>query len=282
MTSARQLAIAYINKSAESAGRVLSSMPPEASAAFIAEIPAPDAAHVVARLQPAIAAKIMQAIEATVGAAILRDLDFARASAIVRQMDRSNRSRLLSTLPKRIQTAFEKSLSFAPGTVGAHMTTAIATLSATDNVASALDVIKQATGDQPDVVFILGDQKNLVGAVSSAIVLRQSSETTLSEIMDTSCPVVSADSRLEAVADPAIWHEFAHLPVVNRRREVVGVISRKELRPFRHVDSTAIEPVGRSMIASMLAALATTSTGLMDLTAPLSTSSVSEGVGNER
>jgi Mg/Co/Ni transporter MgtE len=281
MTSTPELAIAYITKSPESAGRVLSSMPSEASAAFIGDIPTQYAVKVVAKLQPTIAAKILQTVKITAAAAIMQDLDFGSASAIVRGMDRTNRNQLLSNLPKRIRAALEKSLSFAPGTVGAYMTTTIATLSAKDNVASALDIIKQTDRDHIDVVFVLNDNRCLSGAVSSAIALRHPTETVLSEIMDTSCPSVSAHSRLEAVSDPVIWHDLALLPVVNSGREVVGAISRKALNIALQSDTTRVNLAGPSMLASVFMALKVTSTGLMNLVSASLTDPIARGERDE-
>ncbi len=265
MSSSSQLALAYITRSPESAGRVLSSMPPEASAAFIEEIPVPHAAKLVAHLQPVTAARIFRLVDDKAAAAIFRDLDYVKSSAIVRQMDRATRSQFLSKLSKRTRLVLDKSLSFASGTVGAHMTTTIPTLSETDSVATALDTIRQSDRDPIDVVFVLNDAENLVGVVSSAVALRTPEAVKLTAILDSSCPQVSAYSKLEAIADPAHWHDFVYLPVVNRQRKVIGAISRKALKSERLADAPGANHGSQTMPASMFAALATTSAGLLNL-----------------
>ncbi len=277
MTSAPRLAIAYIAKSPESASRVLSSMPPEAAAAFIAEIPIAQAVNLVGHLQPAIAAEIVQAVDDKVAAAIMRDLDFGSSSAIVRQMDRSSRKRFFAKLSTRTRTMLEKSLSFARGTVGSRMTTTIATLSETDSVATALDTLRKFRRDPIDVIFVLNDARKLVGVVSSAVALRHPDDALVSAILDTSCPQVSAHSKLEAIADPAVWHDFACLPVVNRQREVIGAISRKALKHGRRASTPGANGADPSTAGSILSALATTSTGLLNLAATLFAGSETQG-----
>lgn len=265
MTSPIQFALAYITRSPEAAGRLLSSMPPDASAAFLGEIPTPLAVTLVANLQPATAARIFGVAGDKVAAAIFRDLDSGKSSAVVRQMDRATRHQFLSKLSKRTRTGLEKSLSFAPGTVGAHMTTAIATLSQTDSAGAVLDTIRQPGRDPVDLVFVLNDAGHLVGVVSSVAALRYPEATLLSAVLDSSCPQVSAHNRLDAIADPALWHDFAYLPVVNRRREVIGAISRKVLNPGHCVDTAVLQPASQSVPVSMFKALATTSAGLLNL-----------------
>lgn len=265
MTSAPRLAIAYIAKSPESASRVLSSMPTEAAAAFIEEIPIPHAVNLVGHLQPALAAEIVQAVDDKVAAAIMRDLDFGSSSAIVRQMDRSSRKRFLAKLSTRTRTMLEKSLSFARGTVGSRMTTTIATLTETDSVATALETLRHFRRDPIDVIFVLNDARQLVGVVSSAIALRHPEDALVSAILDTSCPQVSAHSKLEAIADPAVWRDFSYLPVVNRQREVIGACSRKALRHGKLASTPVANEADPSPATSILAALAITSTGLLNL-----------------
>jgi magnesium transporter len=280
MTSAAQLAIAYIAKSPESASRVLSSMPPEAAAAFIEEIPIPHAVNLVGHLQPAIAAEIVQTVDDKVARAIMRDLDFGSSSAIVRQMDRPSRRRFLAKLSTRTRTMLEKSLSFARGTVGSRMTATIATLSEKDSVATALDTLRQFRRDPIDVIFVLNEARQLIGVVSSAIALRHPEEALVSAILDTSCPQVSAHSKLEAIADPALWQDFSYLPVVNRQREVIGAFSRKALRHGMLASMPGANEADPSTAASILAALATTSAGLLDLATALFAGSETRGERN--
>lgn len=265
MTSAPRLALAYIEKSPESASRVLSSMPLDVCTAFVEEIPVPLAAQLVAHLQPVVAAKIVQSLDDKAAAAIFRDLDFGKSSAVVRQMDRASRKQFLAKLSKRTRSVLEKSLSFAPGTVGAHMTTTIVTLSESDSVATALDTMRQSNRDHVDLIFVLNDGGSLVGIVSSAVALRHPEAAQLSAVLDKTCPQVSAHSNLEAIADPAFWHDFAYLPVVNRQREVIGAISRRAVKASRMAGAMQTSPGSQSISVSMLTALATTATGLLNL-----------------
>lgn len=277
MPESPHLALAYIDKSPESAGRTLSSMPVDACAAFIEEIPTPQAVRLIAHLRPALAARIVQSLDHNVAATIFRDLDFGKSSAVVRQMDRASRKQFLARLSRRTRAALERSLSFAPGTAGAHMTTSIVTLSQTDTVATAIETVRHSVGGPLDIVFVVSDAGHFAGVVRSAIALRHPEGTLLSALLDTSCSPVSAHSKLEAITDPVIWNDFAHLPVINRRHEVIGAISRLALSTARNIDPAEDFRDGQSMSASLLAALSTTSSGLLDIVSQSLSASVRPG-----
>jgi magnesium transporter len=275
MPKITRLPIAYIRKSPVSAGRVLATMSPQTSAAFLEQLSASDAASVFASMQPLTAAGTMHAMDSAAGAAILKEMDFSGASAIVRQMERPDRDRLFDELPKRVRAALEKSLSYAPGTVGAHMTTSFATLSTHDDAASALETIRQSNRDELDAVFVVDDQRKFVGYVSTSIALRRPKATSLGELMDTSCPAVSAFSRLESIAEPVVWHDLSRLPVVNRQREVIGVISRAALKSSLQVGAGHQDIDAGPIFSSMIGALASTTSGLLGLVAKTSSSDTS-------
>lgn len=269
MTSSPQLALSYIRRSPESAARVISTLPPDYSATFIEDIPVSEAVRVFTRMQPATAARIMQKIDEEAGALILRHLDFASSCAIARHIDARIRAQFFAHLPGQLRFALENSLSYAPQTVGAHMSNTILTLSMHDSVSNALNMIRQSSDYSFDAVFVLDDQQRLVGSVSTALALRQSETEVLANIVDAACPTISAHSRLEAITEPVIWNDLASLPVVNRRREVIGVISRQVLKCQLLAQRSDFDANDKSIVASIVSALGTTSAGMLSLFADL-------------
>ncbi len=278
MISPPELTIAYIKKRPESAGRVLASMQPEDAAAFLQAIPTRLAVQATATMNPWPASLVIRQMGATSGAALLRDLGFAEASMILRLIDPTNRPRLLAEIPRRLRRDFEMSLAFPAGTVGAHMTTAVATLAESDKISSALDLIKQAERDHADVIFVADDKRKLVGAVTVATLLRHPARTSLADLLDRSCVTLSAHTRLDTITSLDAWHDYSQLPVVNRRGELIGVISRKALRrsDLGGVADSASRPP--SLIESMTEVLSASVVGLVDLL--VSSSGSSDGRGD--
>jgi magnesium transporter len=282
MFSTPELTIAYIKKRPESAGRVLASLQPGEAAAFLQAIPTRFAVHAMAKMNPWPASLVIQQMGATSGAALLRDMGFAEASMILRLIDPAGRSQFLAEIPRRLRRDLEMSLAFPTGTVGAHMTTAVATLAESDEVSVALDFIKQAERDHTDVVFVADRIRKLVGAVTVATLLRHPARTALADLLDRSCVALSAYTRLDMIASLDAWHDYNHLPVVNRRGELIGVVSRKALRRSDlggMADSASSMP---SLIESMAEVLSASVIGLVDLLASPSGSPDGRGGVHER
>ncbi len=265
MFSLPELTIAYIKRRPASAARVLASLPPEDAAAFLQEIPTRFAVDAVAHMHPWPASLVIQQMGVTSGAAILRELGFADAAKILRLVDPPDRRQFLADLPRRLRRDFESSLAFATGTVGAHMTTTVATLESSESVAAALDLVKQAERGNVEVIFVVDERKRLVGAVTLAALLRHPANTALAELLDTSCTALSAHARLDTVAGLDTWHDYNRLPVVSRRGELIGAISRQALRRADQAAVADMHTGAPSLAESMTEALAASVMGLVDL-----------------
>lgn len=281
MPDTPELTIAFIKRRPESAGRVLAAMRPAVAAAFLQSIPTRFAVEAVAHMNPRPASALIRKMGVTSGAALLRDLSFAEASAILRQIEPGIRSQLLEELPRRLRRDFEMSLAFPTDTVGAHMTTAIATLSEDAKTSDALELIKQMERDHTDVILVLNDKHKLVGAVTVTSLLRHPTHISLVDQLDTSCVTLSAHARLDAVAGLDAWDDYNQLPVVSRRGEVIGTLARKAVSRA-HLREHASDARAPSLAESMMDALAASAAGLAELLTPASDTAPGPGDLDER
>lgn len=265
MTDKLELTVAFVKKRPESAGRVLASMRPAVAAAFLQAIPTRIAVEAIAKMNPRPASLLIEQMEVIAAAALIRDLSFAQSSTILRRIEPAARTELLRELPRRQRRDFEMSLAFPADTVGAHMTTAIVTLSEDDKSSDALELIRQMEREHADVIFVVDDKHRLVGAANVVTLLRRPAPTPLADLLDRSCVSLSAYTRLDSIAGHDAWQDYNQLPVVSRRGEVIGTLSRRLLSRSHlreHFHGDVDEP---SMIESMLGALTTSTVGLLDM-----------------
>ncbi len=265
MNDKLELSVAFIKKRPESAGRVLASMRPAVAAAFLQSIPTRFAVEAIAGMNPRPASLLVEQMDIVAAAALIRDLSFAQASTMLRRIEPVARNQLLQELPRRQRRDFEMSLAFPADTVGAHMTTAIATLAESDKTTDALELVRQMERDHTDVIFVVDGKHKLVGAANVMTLLRRPVPTPLADLLDRSCITLSAYARLDSIAGHDAWQDYNQLPVVSRRGEVIGTLSRKMLsRAHRqeHVQDDTGEP---SMAESMIGALTTSAVGLLGL-----------------
>lgn len=265
MFEPQRLTLAYIRKRPESAARVLASMDAADSAAFLQQIPTRFAIPALACMSPHPASLLLRDVDTTSGAALLRDMEFSRACQVLRMIDDAGRRRLFADLPRRLKRDFENALAFPNGTVGAHMTTAIAALSGTDTVADAIRLIRKTENRTGDVVFIVDDRRRFSGVVPLAALLGAPAGMALADLLDTTCTQLSAYSRLDTVASLDAWHDFSRLPVVTRRGELAGALSRSALRRRGDGDAPWAATGGASLVDSMADALIVSIAGMFDL-----------------
>ena len=156
-------------------------------------------------------------------------------------------------------------MDFPVDTVGAKMTTVIATAQQNETASTVLDIVKQSEGGHADVVFVVDGQRKLVGAVTVTSLVGHPDSTPIAEFLDTAFTAVSAQARLDTIAGLDAWDDYSRLPVVSRTGELIGAISRQALRrsAIDHEDDNLANVP--SIAESMTDALTTSVVGLAEL-----------------
>ncbi len=265
MFSAPELSIGFIKRRPASAARVLASLPPVDAAGFLAAIPTRFSATALGRMSPWPAAQIVRHLDAVAAAAVLRELPYVEAAKILRLAPAADRPALLAELPQRLQRSFELSLSFAADSVGANMTTEVATLMVSDSLAQALELVRRSPHDTTELLFITDAQHHYHGVLRALNLLRHPEYFSLADLVDTNCPTLPAQARLDRIAYLDAWNDFGQLPVVSRSGELIGALPRRALRG----QASSAQPVDGtpSLAASLIGALAESVTGLAKLVA---------------
>ncbi len=250
MSNEPHLTLALINRRPDSVAAVLASLSARDASHFLAEIPTRHAAKVLQVMNPRLAGPVIAAMDELPATALIRELEFSQASLILRQIPAEQRPRLLATLPRRQQRQFESSLAFGLDTVGAHMSTAINILADTNSVSNALELISNDRQGSCDLIFIVADDRRLIGVVRLLTLLRHARATTLSDIVDQTCTAVSSNVPLTVAAQLPAWDAFDILPVIDRRGTPVGAVSR--VAAFGALAAQTPEPGGQSVLGSLL------------------------------
>ncbi len=261
------LTLAFLDQKPAAAGRELATMAVDEAAVFLDAVPTRFAAPALAAMGPWSAASVASKMSPVSAAASLRAIDYRDASAILRIIPRSDRARILGELPEKLQRDLETSLTFPDDTVGAHMTTAILTLTEQHNVADAIELMRKPKKSKADIVFIVDGERKFAGAVAASDLLRHPRETPLGEIMDRGVIPISARATLASCGDLSSWNTCMVLPVLSRQKLVIGALPRKAVT---HTENrkrpSAVEPI-RSIPLSILDAYLVSVFGLVRLMA---------------
>jgi len=253
MSEATQLTLAYLEKRPMAAARALASLEPETAAAFLDQTPTRQAVEILTHTGPWSASRILLEMQSDSAAAVLRELDFRHAVVMLRFVPSEARPDLLQAAPARLRRDLLSSLSYPEETVGAHMTTRVLAMTSTHTVADAMREMGKADlreGD-PETLYVTDRQRRLLGVVTGATLLHHPAQTVLEEIADDSINRISARSRLQTVVHLEAWDRFTALPVIGRRRHLVGALPRAALRRLDAEEMSGPLPAGSSIPRAM-------------------------------
>ncbi len=227
MIESRSLTAGFIRRRPQAAASAIAALARDEASACVGSLPAEEAVAVMSAMNPRIAAMIAVTLPSAQALDVLDRIPYVAAAAILRQLRQDERAPLLGGLSGRRRRDFEASLRFAPDTVGAHMTTTVDSMAATDNVGDARR-LKQARHDErPEPVFVVDAEAVLVGVVPPLALLQNDEGVDLATLADKDWLAVSPHLKLDFVAALDAWRDVNVLPVVSRRRELLGAISRR-------------------------------------------------------
>ena len=197
-------------------------------------------------LDEGVAAETLEEVEPKLQKALLERLDEERIADIVEEMDPGAAADLLSELPEDKSDAILEEmepeerqevaelLEFDEHSAAGCMTTEFVYLGADATVAQAVQALRSFDGDPEGIteVFLLGEKRELRGAVPLARLVMAQPETRLSVLTDArvlSCPANTKQNELAEIFDKYNLHA---LPVVDAQGRMVGVVQAEQVISF--------------------------------------------------
>ncbi len=229
MAEISALSLSFIERQPAAAAAAVSELDPSDAAAFLNAVPARYGGAIIARTASWSASLIIAEMQRSAASALLQQIFFQDAAAIFRLLPEDKRDVLLDAIPKGLREDLETSLSFPTETVGANMTPNVVALRATNTVEDALDEIRRTSQDSPQSVYIVTKDRKLIGAIEVTDLLRHSPSATLGEIASNAPEALSARASLRSAVAHVGWLDHLFLPVISRRKYLIGAISRKAM-----------------------------------------------------
>ena len=263
-TSLPPLALAYLEQAPSSAAKVLQEMGIDEAAAFLETVPARLAAPVVNSMIPAMSARCLERVTAARSAAILRDLAHHDATTLLRLVRVDMRNTVLAELPTSMAKRLHRSLQHSVNSVGAWTDPDIPLLSPEHTVDDALRYLRD-TRTASHIFLESASNGRFLGAIGVHDLLSSERATPLANLPVHEIAPLSNRAALASVAFHPAWDDYLVLPVVGRRHNVLGGLSRTALRRGVHVQRAATQMTPSSVLGNLVAALLLTCAGLMRL-----------------
>jgi magnesium transporter len=197
-------------------------------------------------LDEEVAAETLEEVDPKLQKSLLEKLDEEKIADIVEEMDPGAAADLLSELPEARSDAIleemepeerqevEELLEFDEDSAAGCMTSEFVYLGTDATVAQAVQALRSFDGDPESVteVFLLGEKRELRGAVTLARLVMAQPDTRLSVLSEPrvlSCP---ADLHQRELAEMFDKYNLHALPVVDSMGRMVGVVQAEHVISF--------------------------------------------------
>lgn len=230
MSRPPRLALGYLEHHPRQAADAIAALQTADAVALLDSVPTRICADVLAKAVPWTAAAWVENMETEHATAVLQEMLYQDATAIVRLVNEKRRNEVLDGMPTRLANKFRRSLTYPLGSVGAWMDPSVATFDSEATVKEGQKFLKSRRRRPIPYLIVVGERKVFAGLVSAADLVRSAPDATLAQIMDASVKPLSNRSLLGSVLEDPAWDDYPLLPVVGRKGNVLGVLSKKQLR----------------------------------------------------
>jgi Mg/Co/Ni transporter MgtE len=188
--------------------------------------------------------KVLEKITLERAVACIDHLALSNAEAILRVCEKSISTKILNGVQPERAKYLKRALAFDKDQVGAHLEPYVFTLSINMKIAKALSLIKSCKAIVKPHVFVLDDEKKLVGYLGVNELVTNEPNKAIQTIMKKVPRTVFADMTAKDLLDD--WdHAFIDLPVVKVDGEFIGTVSRVSLSEVKSgkatIDNSAIK-----------------------------------------
>jgi magnesium transporter len=224
----------------------LAEIHPSELAEILEDLAPAEREAVFTSLDEEVAAETLEEVDPKLQKALLEKLDEEKIADIVEEMDPGAAADLLNELPEEQSDKIleemepeerqevEELLEFDEDSAAGCMTTDFIHLTSDATVGHAVQALKGFDGDPETVteVFLLGEKRELRGAVSLARLVMAQPDTRLSVLSEPrvlSCP---ADMHQNELAEMFDKYNLHALPVVDALGRMVGVVQAEQVISF--------------------------------------------------
>ncbi|HMK93469.1 MAG TPA: CBS domain-containing protein [Thermoleophilia bacterium] len=206
---------------------VIGQVGPRERAAVLAALNAPLAADTLEEMDPELATAALVEMPRRRATALIRHIEPDEAADMLADLPDDVAEEILSRLPPERSLALRGLASHPEHSAGALMTTDVVGLSGTLTAGAALDRIRASrpTDTALAAIFVVDDERRLLGALSLAELVLAAPDRALSELMDDDCPRVDVDTDEDEVGRTMTKYDLLALPVTDDEGRLLGIVT---------------------------------------------------------
>jgi magnesium transporter len=146
---------------------------------------------------------------------------------------------ILSALPPADRADVTRLLRYTDGTIGSCMQIEFVAVDQADTAELALQRVRRAPREAPvSVLYVLDDQRRLLGRVSLTKLVRAEAETRLEELFEPQVQALQADAPREDAVRALQKYDVVALPVINPFEQLIGIITYDDVMDVMEEEAT--------------------------------------------
>ncbi len=213
------------------AADILEALDEEGAADLLQDLEVVDAGEVLDQMHPEVAADVIEELDPNQAAVLISEMDPDQAADLIGALDDDDRQAVLRALDAETAREVESLLIYPPDTAGGMMTTDVAALPVGITAGEAIEALRRfhdELGSNLRYVYVVDDDRRLIGVVPFRELVFARPATGLRDIMDTNLAVVRTDTDREEVADLMQKYTLIAVPVVDHDGRLVGMVKVAE------------------------------------------------------
>ena len=225
------IALAFIQQHPDAAARELELQTLDTAAELIQVLPLHQGRQLISHMLPPYAARLCGQLSLDMAAGLLVEFNANQAATILRSMPKPKRNDLLKALPEKTATLCRLLLSYSDDSVGAWMIADLVMLPPNCLVAEALQrFISVDSSIMGDALPVVDNHSYLTGLVYLRDLLRAKGDSPIFRLRQDAPSTLSSRTSLAAAARHDGWQHHDILPVLNRNKQLVGLLRHVDLR----------------------------------------------------
>ena len=206
---------------------IIEQLDPRLRGQVFAQLDDEQRAEAMAELEDDKAAEIMGDMSETDASRMLSAMDPDDAAELVDELGAEKAEKLLKLMGVEDAEAIRQLLGYRDGTAGRIMTSEFLALPEDENVAFAINALRNLEEDFETVryVYLVDDDERLAGAVTLNNLLVNNESTKLSSIASVDLVTAGPDDDQEDVAESISKYNLLALPIVSDEQRLLGIVT---------------------------------------------------------
>mgnify|MGYP001343712608 FL=1 len=183
--------------------------------------------EVLAELDDTVREEVLEKLGTEEAAAAISELDSDDAVDVIEDLEEETKKKILKEIPKEERVKLRASLSYPEESAGRLMQREYVSVKKSWSVGNIMDFLRSEKKIPEDFydIFVIDSKKKLVGSVPLSRLLKSRRTVLVSKIMETALLPVAAEMDQEEVAFLFRKRNLTSSPVINKKKELVGVIT---------------------------------------------------------